>query len=97
MNISQRALLRVARTCTKEARRAELLGQRRYAREIRGGARRALAEAAAEGSAPRLHSHTKSADDCLQAYRDSVVNNPEQEKRRSTARAYARVLSVGLH
>jgi hypothetical protein len=52
MNISQRALLRVARTCTKEARRAELLGQRRYAREIRGGARRALAEAAAEGSDP---------------------------------------------
>jgi hypothetical protein len=212
MNINQRALLSVARTCTKEARRADLFGQRRYAREIRGGARRALRKAAAEGpdalinavacvknacdladglpgrdtdpdghdecvktmhgevqsgrsyleqhlnpaglpksrrgrrgsgtdatgpsgtdgdlpyspvsgdsnllraldslqkadiesdhlvdvmddeterdrSAGNLHFHTKSADDCLQAYRDAILNNPEQEKRRSIARAWAK-------
>jgi hypothetical protein len=221
VNTGQRALLRVVRTCTKESRRAELLGQRRYAREIRGGARRALAEAAAEESdhlvravkcvkdavdlaedlpdrdsdtdghdeciktmhghvqsarsyleqhlnpaglpksrrlragktkpsgptgpsgtdndvsydvvsdsnllraldslqkadvesdrladlldgdegerdksAADLHFHTKTCDDCLQNYRDSVVNNPEAEKRRSVARAWAQTIATGLH
>jgi hypothetical protein len=219
MNTGQRALLRVARTCTKEARRADLLGQRRYAREIRGGARRALREAGEAGSDPLikaishiksaadlvtdtlpdrdadaelhdstiaaihghvqsgrsyleqhlwpaglpksrrrrgsssgtpasgtddnqpyepvsgdsnllraldnlqkadieserladllagdegerdksaadLHFHTKSCDDRLQNYRDSVVNNPEEEKRRNIARAWAKTVAVGLH
>jgi hypothetical protein len=222
MNINQRGLLRVFRTCNNEARRADRLGQCRYAREIRGGARRALAQAAAEGadplikaitcvktacdladglpdraeeaenhdecaktmhgqvqsarsyleahlnpaglpksrrlragktkpsgptgpsgtdsdvsydvvsgdsnllraldslhkadseadrladlldgdegerdkSAADLHFHTRSADESLQAYRDSVVNNPEQEKRRSIARAFSKTFAVGLH
>jgi hypothetical protein len=41
--------------------------------------------------------HVKSADDSLQSYRDSVVNNPEAEKRRNIARAWARTVAVGLH
>jgi hypothetical protein len=219
MNINQRALINVARTCTKEADRADRIGQRRYGREIRGGARRALAQAAAEGSDPLikaissvksacaladdlpdraadtdghdvtvktmhahvqsarsyleqhlnpaglpksrrrrrgsgsgpsgpsgtdhdepyesvsghvdllraldslakaedetdrladlldnegerdksaadLHFHVKSADESLQSYRDSVVNNPEEEKRRNISRAWARVVATALH
>jgi hypothetical protein len=220
MNINQRALLRVARTCTKEADRADRIGQRRYGREIRGGARRALAQAAAEGSNPllkaissvkkacdladglpgrdtdadghdecvkamhthvksakgsleqhlnpmnpkasrsrrrrgsgtepsgpsgtdgdlpyspvsgdanllraldslgnagaeadhlvdvlddenerdrsagNLHFHVKSADDSLQSYRDAILNNPEEEKRRSVARAFAQTIATALH
>jgi hypothetical protein len=48
-------------------------------------------------SAGNLHFHTRSADEALQSYRDSVVNNPEQEKRRSTARAFAQTIANALH
>jgi hypothetical protein len=48
-------------------------------------------------SAADLHFHTKSADEALQSYRDTVVNNPEEEKRRSIARAWAKTVAVGLH
>jgi hypothetical protein len=48
-------------------------------------------------SAADLHFHTKSADECLQSYRDSVVNNPEEEKRRGSARAWAQTIATGLH
>ena len=41
---SVRALLSCARTCVAEAGKAERLGQRRYARELRQSARNALAE-----------------------------------------------------
>jgi hypothetical protein len=48
-------------------------------------------------SAADLHFHTKSAEESFQAYRDSVVNNPEEEKRRSIARAFAKTIAVALH
>jgi hypothetical protein len=48
-------------------------------------------------SAGSLHFHTKSADDSLQAYRDAVTNNPEQEKRRGVARAWAQTIATALH
>jgi hypothetical protein len=222
MNTGQRGLIHAARSCANEAARADRLGQRRYARGLRASARRALAQAAAEGSDPLikaissvksavdlaedlpdretdasghdvtvkavhaavksargsleahlnpmnpkasrsrrrrgsgtgpsgpsgtdndkpydesvgghpdllraldslnkaddesdrladlldgnegerdksaadLHFHTKSADEFFQAYRDSVVNNPEEEKRRSIAKAWARTIATGLH
>jgi hypothetical protein len=205
---SQRALLRAARTCSKEARRAELLGRRRYAREFRGSALRAWSQAAVEGpdllvkaiacvknacdladglpgrdsdadahdkcvkamhdetrsarssleqhlnpnypppksgqrryagsrssvsghesllraldclhkaddeadrlggllgegdeterdnSASNLHAHCKAADESFQEYHDVVIADPEAEKRRSVARAWAKTVAVGLH
>jgi hypothetical protein len=54
-------------------------------------------EAEADRNAANLHFHTKSADDALQSYRDAILNNPEAEKRRSIARAFAKTIAVGLH
>lgn len=51
----------------------------------------------ADRSTVNLHFHVKSADESLQNYRDTTLNNPEAEKRRSIARAWARVVAVGLH
>jgi hypothetical protein len=54
-------------------------------------------ESERDKSAADLHFHVKSADDALQSYRDAIIANPEEAKRRGIARAYAKVLSVGLH
>jgi hypothetical protein len=52
MNINQRALLHAFRSCTLEALRADRQGKRRYAGQLRASSRRALAQAAVEGSDP---------------------------------------------
>jgi hypothetical protein len=44
MSSSVNALIRAARACVAEAARADRLGQRRYAGELRQSARNALAE-----------------------------------------------------
>jgi hypothetical protein len=49
MNSTSRALLRAARTCNAEASRAERIGRRRYATQLRASARRALREVGEEG------------------------------------------------
>jgi hypothetical protein len=44
-----------------------------------------------------MHFHCRNCDESLQAYHDVVMADPEAEKRRNIARAYAKTVAVGLH
>jgi hypothetical protein len=50
-----------------------------------------------DNSASNLHAHCKAADEHFQTYHDTVIADPEAEKRRSVARAWAKTVAVGLH
>jgi hypothetical protein len=65
---SVRALLSAARSCIKEAGRADRLGQRRYARALRQSARTALAEIRAVTPAPPDDPETAQRQETARAY-----------------------------
>jgi hypothetical protein len=54
-------------------------------------------EAERDKSARDLHFHCKAADESFQSYHDLVIADPEAEKRRSVARAWAQTIATGLH
>jgi hypothetical protein len=65
---SIRALLSAARSCVREAGRADRLGQRGYARALRQSARTALAEIRAVTPAPAVDRETAARQERARAY-----------------------------
>ncbi len=53
-------------------------------------------ESAVNELANAMHFHTKTADAALEDYCAAVIDNPEGEKRRGRARAYAKAIATGF-